>query len=101
MKNCKTRIVLFLLLTFLAGACGKKAPESGTVQDEALMVGRMAETFPAADEDYFKGMDGGMELTANEIKGRNNWIVWTGGNDRFWDHLVGKSFGAVDFLKIL
>jgi len=101
MKNRKTRIVLFLLLTFLAGACGKKAPEFGTVQDEALMVGRMAETFPAADEDYFKGMDGGIELTVNEIKGRNSWIVWTGGNDRFWDHLVSKSFGAVDFLKIL
>ena len=41
------------------------------------------------------------ELTTNEVKGRNNWIVWTGGNDRFWDHLVNKSFGAVDFLKIL
>ncbi len=41
------------------------------------------------------------ELTANEVKGRNNWIVWSGGNDRFWDHLVSKSFGAVDLLKIL
>ncbi|HEX5605306.1 MAG TPA: hypothetical protein VFY96_02265, partial [Candidatus Binatia bacterium] len=41
------------------------------------------------------------ELTANEVKGRNNWIVWTGGNDRFWDDLVNRSFGAVDFLKII
>ena len=63
----------------------EKAPEPGTIKDEALMVGRTAESFPAADEDYFHDMDGGVELTANEIKGRNNWIVWTGGNDRFWD----------------
>ena len=66
-----------------------------------MQAGRKADSFPAADEDYFKDMDGGVQLTANEIKGRNNWIVWTGGNDRFWDHLVNKSFGAVDFLKIL
>ena len=33
-------------------------------------------------------MDGGVALTADEIKGRNTWIVWTGGNDRFWDALT-------------
>ena len=81
--------------------CGKKAPAPGTVLDEAMQVGRSATSFPAADEDYFRAMDGGGELTASEIKGRNNWIVWTGGNDRFWDHLVNQSFGAVDFLKII
>jgi hypothetical protein len=84
----------------LAG-CGKKAPQPGTVQDEAMQAGRNAASFPAADEDYFREMDGGMQLTSNEVKGRNNWIVWTGGNDRFWDHLVNQSFGAVDFLKIV
>jgi hypothetical protein len=92
-------LVLFNIGLFLAG-CGK-SPESGTVQDEALKAGRTAESFPAADEDYFKDMDGGAALSINEIKGRNNWIVWSGGNDRFWDHLVNTSFGAVDFLKIL
>jgi cytochrome c5 len=90
-----------VLMALLFGGCGEKSPEPGTVRDEALTAGRTAESFPAADEDYFKEMDGGIELTANEIKGRNNWIVWTGGNDRFWDHLVNKSFGAVDFLKII
>ncbi|MGE5220172.1 MAG: hypothetical protein ACM3SP_24485 [Chloroflexota bacterium] len=94
-------LVMLFVVLFFAWGCGKKSPEPGQVKDEALMVGRMAESFPAADEDYFKDMDGGVQLAANEIKGRNNWIVWTGGNDRFWDHLVAKSFGAVDFLKIL
>lgn len=93
--------IWLVILTFSFLACGRKAPEPGTVLDEAMQVGRKAESFPAADEDYFKDMDGGVELAVNEVKGRNNWIVWTGGNDRFWDHLISKSFGAVDFLKIL
>ena len=27
------------------------------------------------------------------------WLVWTGGNDRFWDALTVSSFGAFDLLK--
>ena len=33
-------------------------------------------------------MDGGTALTPDEVQGRNMWIVWTGGNDRFWDELT-------------
>ncbi|HEX7232814.1 MAG TPA: hypothetical protein VF452_20675 [Candidatus Binatia bacterium] len=100
--NRKTASTVFYccLVAFIFAACGR-APAPGSVKDEALTVGRKADSFPAADENYFKDMDGGVELTANEIKGRNNWIVWTGGNDRFWDDLVNRSFGAVDFLKII
>ena len=94
-------LFVVIILVLVLGGCGKKPPEPGTVLDEAMQAGRKAESFPAADEDYFKDMDGGIQLTANEIKGRNNWVVWTGGNDRFWDYLVNKSFGAVDFVKIL
>jgi len=95
-----SRIYYCLIGALMFAACGR-APAPGTVKDEALTVGRMADSFPAADENYFKDMDGGVELTANEVKGRNNWIVWTGGNDRFWNDLVNRSFGAVDFLKII
>jgi len=52
------------------------------VVDEAKQAGRSAQSFPAADENYFHGMDGGVQLTADEVKGRNMWLVWTGGNDR-------------------
>ena len=93
--------LLILSMVVLAVAGCNKAPAPGTVQDEAMAVGRKADSFPAADEDYFKDMDGGVQLTTNEVKGRNNWIVWTGGNDRLWDHLVKTSYGAVDFLKII
>ena len=29
-------------------------------------------------------------LTPDEIKGRNMWLVWTGGNDRFWDRMTDE-----------
>jgi len=97
---------------------------SGYVKDEALCANRMAESFPAADEDYFKDMDYGVTHDASKVaailepyvpgisktpqdavnavaKGRNNWIVWTGGNDKFWDHVNISSLGSFDLLKVL
>jgi hypothetical protein len=76
-------------------------PVAGQVLDEAMRVGRMASSLPAADEDYFRDMDRGVQLTADEIKGRNNWIVWTGGNDKFWDYMANNAFGVFDLLKTL
>jgi hypothetical protein len=76
-------------------------PQIGKIQDEALANGREAASFPAADEDYFHDMDGGVPLTPSEIKGRNTWIVWSAGNDVLWDKLAVTSVGALDFLKVL
>src|SRR4051812_42516593 len=83
----------------LAATNGPVAP--GRVLDEAQSAGRDVASFPAADEDYFHDMDGGIALSADEIKGRNTWIVWTGGNDRFWDRMTAITFGAFDLLKIV
>ena len=77
------------------------APLLTHVLDEALAAKRDETTFPAADEDYFRDMDGGVPLTPEEIKGRNTWIVWTAGNDRFWDGIGVTAYGALDFLKTL
>lgn len=75
--------------------------QAGKVKDEAMLAGRSADTLPGADEDYFHDMDGGIALTADEVKGRNNWIVWSGGNDRFWDLISARSVGNLDFLKTI
>jgi hypothetical protein len=99
MKPIGLAIPLGLLL--LAGCTVKEKVESGHVLDEARKAGRSAASFPAADEDYFHDMDGGVPLATNEAKGRNTWIVWTGGNDRFWDSISISSAGALDFLKTL
>jgi hypothetical protein len=71
------------------------------VLDEARSGNRAVASFPAADEDYFAEMDGGGKLSPEEVKGRNTWIVWTDGNDLFWDDLSTRSFGTLDFPKTL
>ena len=64
------RFVLVLLLIVIAGCAAWYAgwrlrqPRSGHVKDEALLAGRDPSSFPAADEDYFHDMDGGIDYTA-------------------------------------
>jgi hypothetical protein len=89
------------ILTSLGIVACNKGPKSGTVKDEAMLAKRTAASFPAADEDYFHDMDGALALTREEVMGRNMWIVWTGGNDRFWDLASSIAFGTLDFLKTL
>ena len=86
--------------TLVTSACGSGA-RPGKVLDEAQRARRTAASFPAADEDYFKEMDGGLPLTRDEVQGRNMWLVWTGGNDRFWDAIGVSSVGNLDYLKTL
>ncbi len=102
---------------FHRSPCGEG---SGNILDEAQCVGRMAESFPAADEDYFADMDYGAtkdpakmaaqldpylpgispeDAKKAVVKGRNNWIVWTGGTDKLWDVFASKSAGVTDLLK--
>ena len=60
-----------------------------------------AADFPQAAEDVFRQMDGGIRLSEDEIKGRNTWILWTAGNQVFWDRIAREGYGIVDLLKTL
>jgi hypothetical protein len=62
---------------------------------------RRGADFPPAAVDYFPGMDGGVALATPEIRGRNTWLMWTAGNQAFWDYLAGHSFGTFDLLKMI
>ena len=108
MPGRKTKILLIIVIVLLIPIAfivyrlfSHKGPKPGTVLDEARQVNRAVTSFPAADEDYFRDMDGAIPLTPDEVKGRNTWVVWTGGNDRFWDTIGTTSFGALDLLKSL
>lgn len=92
--------ILLLLTGLICAACTDR-PGPGEVLDEAARAGRHAVSFPHASEDYFHDMDGGIALTAAEIRGRNMWLVWTGGNDRFWNAMTDYTYGAFDLLKII
>src|SRR4029078_6996313 len=69
----------------------------GEVKAQPRAAKRAAASFPGADEDYFADMDGGVKLTPEEIKGRNTWIVWTGGDDRVWAKIGTDTVGARAF----
>jgi hypothetical protein len=101
MKSLFVRIgfrQLFFGLLLLAESCAVITGPA-PIRDEALLAGRLPASFPAAEENYFQAMDGGIQLTPDEIKGRNTWLVWTGGNDRFWDKVSVYTFGNFDLLK--
>ena len=92
---------LFPAVVFAVVCAVFGAEARAQVIDEARQAGRSAQSLPAADEDYFHAMDGGIPFTADEVKGRNMWLVWTGGDDRLWDKLTNLTFGSFDLLKIL
>jgi hypothetical protein len=98
--------------------------KAGKVQDEAMLAGLTVKDLPPAPldkiddqhPDYFRDMDrcpavasgkakfpckadGTLDLTLDQIRGRDNWIVWSGGNDKFWDAISVKSVGILDLLK--
>lgn len=99
----------------------------GNVRDEAMQVGLKADHFRAAEDPWFAVMDKGLlrppatgadwpaeirevaeltglspeEVRLAAIRGQNAWMVWTGGNDRFWDFAASATIGAFDLLKIL
>ncbi|TMH33782.1 MAG: cytochrome c [Betaproteobacteria bacterium] len=93
--------VLLPLLAWLVLASCSKQPHAGEVLDEAKQVGRDGASFAHAGEDYFHDMDGALALTPEEVKGRNMWLVWSGGNDRFWTSMTDYTFGAFDLLKVV
>lgn len=110
-KSVVRRVVWWLLILVLGGAAALllliasllifPLSTAGKVQDEAMRAGRTVDSLQGSDKDYFHDMDCCMKtpLTREQIIGRNNWIVWTGGNDRFWDQISVKSVGILDLLK--
>jgi len=72
-------------------------------QDEAKAAGIPVEHFAqAADEaDLFAATDGGIPMNPAQVRGRNTWWIWAGGNQAFWDWLASNSFGTFDLLKTM
>lgn len=122
----KKLLVLLLLLVIVAvvlavvGQEDEKKPQPGTVLDEAMQAGRTPESLPSSDIDYLADMDYGITKDPEKarqaldryipgikaedavkamVRGRNNWNIWSAGNDALWDELSRASFGNLDLLK--
>ena len=105
MKRPEIALLAATALLFSTASCswisGKNEAEGVGAKDAAAAAGVSDEHFVHAAEDYFHDMDNGVSLTPDEIKGRNMWLVWTGGNDRFWDTMSKPTLGGFDLLKIV
>jgi hypothetical protein len=109
---CLTGVIALGLVGCKGHPCGE---EAGEILDEALCVGRDADSLRGsadasylADMDYGESKDGAFvharlapyfpgitpaqAVEAYNI-GRNNWVMWSGGNDRFWDRMARASVG--------
>lgn len=94
----------FVLAGCLGCSVGGPAP-----QDEAKAAGKTAGNYPTATYDYFRDMDmtfadgkgKPLNLDVDQIRGRNTWIMWCGGNEAFWDWLGNHSYGFLDLLKLV
>ena len=69
--------------------------------DEAKAARLTTADFPQITTNVFRELDGGIELSPDEIMGRNTWILWSAGDDRFWDRMARDSYGMIDLLKTL
>lgn len=94
LEYSRSSILPLFVAVWLSG-CG------GPAEDEAKQAGKTTADFPESAVDYFADMDGGGKFTEAEIKGRNTWMVWTGGNEAFWDYLANHSLGTFDLLKTI
>ena len=102
-KNIFPRKIALLMGVVAVAAVAFAAPTQAQTgpADEAQQAKRDVASFPQAKEDYFRDMDNGVGLSSEQVQGRNMWLVWTGGNDRFWDKVTKDSLATFDLLKIL
>jgi len=89
--------VLATAAALILASCGRDRD----AVDEATAAGMVESDFPTASADLFHAMDGAIELTPDEIKGRNTWLLWTGGNEAFWERLSRRGYGLIDFIKTI
>ena len=71
------------------------------VPDDAKAAGKTLADFPQTSSHAFDEMDGGLPLTDDERKGRNTWLLWTAGDQVFWDRMAQQGLGTADLLKTI
>jgi hypothetical protein len=79
----------------------RRSHHNDIVPDDAKLAGKTPKDFPQTDTHVFDPMDNGIVLNAEETRGRNTWLLWTAGNQVFWDRMTERGFGIVDLLKTL
>lgn len=108
-------VLCLVVLTGLPG-CRQAAPPDEararllqTADANLSLAEQAAKYYPPESQDLFQSMDGKridgqyqpLDLTEQEVIGRNAWMIWTGGNEAFWDWLARHGYGTIDLLKLI
>src|SRR5687768_2266510 len=104
MHPARSTLAIFALALLGAGLAGAAAWASRVREapvDEAMAAGKTVADFPQSDHDYFPGLDGNVQLGPDELRGRNTWMLWTAGDEAFWDYRAQHSYGLTDLLKTI
>src|SRR5499426_423459 len=99
MKKTSSLLAWFTILIALSLASAGCRGKANSLADPA--GGRNPEDLPELAFDVFKPMDGGIALEPDEIKGRNTWNLWCGGNEQFWDRMSREAYGLTDLLRMI
>jgi len=75
--------------------------EDAIVPDAAKIAGRSVSDFPETASHVFDEMDGAITVSDAERKGRNTWILWTAGDETFWDTMARDGAGIGDLLRAI
>ena len=89
-----------IILTLMLSGCSWFS-KNEVKEDDAKLLGKTADDFPSLSVDVFHKMDNGAQLSDAEIRGRNDWILWTGGSQVFLERLSRESYGLSDTLKLI
>lgn len=118
---------LLVFLASLAIGCGRNLPSDEALERVRKMGGEFADLGPEsaperwqkaaetyyrpAHLDYFEDMDAygktdqpgpnKLPLDPEQVIGRNAWVIWTGGNEAFWDWVARYGYGSIDLLKLI
>jgi cytochrome c5 len=71
------------------------------IPDDAKAAGKTPADFPETSSVAFDEMESGLPLTNDERKGRNTWLLWTAGDQVFWDRMAQQGLGTADLLKTI
>ena len=90
-----------LVLLGVTGAIWFFRPRLSPPVDDAKAAGKTIADFPEASSHTFDKMDGSTPLDDGERKGRTTWLLWTAGDQVFWDGIAQHGFGISDLLKVI
>lgn len=93
--------VIFLVLAGAAVVLWFLRPRIAGTVDDAKATGKTVADFPETSSRVLDGMDGGQPMSEDERKGRNTWLLWTAGDQVFWDGMAQHGLGTADLLKTI